>query len=708
MRVTSSIVLCAALCGVASAEPFTEGQIIKVEVTGQNDTATVTTMPWCPPGKYTGDSWDIQRLRRTISGYEDYDNWAEAAVHFCEHKEDPSWHKQATGLVQLWMNSSSKTQEEAEAAIIKKIEKLRIEKENEGKPKTDEQKLAFTAHELVELKPNDGVDQAKITDKPAWCDAAGKFEGNDIWEAGHIHRTFESKYGIEGVVQAALHICQRPTDATWKVQAGYILQRWMNSTHLSQPDAERSLRARIQVGKFETQRTALCTSLEVNPEIGGEAKTYGEARRDFFGCNNSAQTLWQDRSQMNSGGVGFYLDGDTQTDELMRAYWLFGYVRSPFGKTLPSTDAGENLSLLYYAIAQNDFAKLDSSVIDKMLSAAPYNDYARIVALETVSVLKAEQKAYEKAVEKMTKGDADYLEILRTAPKKGLAQWDKLAEQWKPEIERSNAFEKLLSQPSRKALKGCSVELFKDGEKLVKSFKTNIYKDLSEKLGADPVASLTLSRLALCYAADKVWGASGALRDVVGHGREMRGPRSLAYYAVVDAVADAKKDRPRLLFDLSGFFQGGGALSGNTNFDSKDFDFNGHAPSEWEQSGTKGVVASTKKVEDGLEIVFKKVTLKWPDYDCVDDIHHPLKVNSDGRIEYYQNCKATGKVSTQDATPNSIVISPLLAAGVKPGVFVQFAEVSTKAKNGDPFAVVVFTKAKADDKKINTFFGFGL
>jgi hypothetical protein len=709
MTTTFQLLLCAAVCGVATspayAEPtsFTDGEIIRVEVTGQNDKATITTMPWCPPGKYTLDSWDKQRLRRTVSGMEDYENWAEAALHFCEHKEDPTWHKQATGIVQLWMNSSSKTQEEAEASIIKKIEKMRIEKENEGKPVSDETRLAFTTSMLVEIPPDDGVDRAKITDKPAWCDQAGKFSGNDIWDAGHIHRTFASG----GTLDAALHVCERPTDATWKTFAGMVLQHWMNRTHLSQADAEKSLRARIQFAKFAADRKALCKALEISPEVGGQEKTYAEARSEFFGCGNRELTLWQDRSQGNPTAVGFFLDGDTQPDELMRAYWLMGFVSGNTSR-IPSTDESDNRSMLYYAIAQTDFARLDTSAIDKMLSAAPYNDYARIVAIETLGVLKGEQKAYEKAFDKMTKGDADYTAILRTAPKQAFADWDKMTAQWKPEIERSNAFEKLLSQPSRKALKGCSVELSKDGEKLVKSFKTKVYKDLVDKLSADPVANLLLSRIAVCFAADNVWGASGALRDLVSHGRGLRGPRSLAYYAVVDAIVEAKKDRPRLLLGLSNFFQGGSALNGGFQMPGSDLDFNGSAPREDEKSGNQGVVGSTKKVEDGLQIVFKKVTLKWPDYDCVDDTRHPLKINSDGKIEYYQDCKATGTVSTQDMTPNPIVISPLLAAGVKPGAFVRFVEVSTKAKNGNPFAVVAFTRNKSDDKKINSFFGFGL
>ena len=119
-------------------------------------------------------------------------------------------------------------------------------------------------------------------------------------------------------------------------------------------------------------------------------------------------------------------------------------------------------------------------------------------------------------------------------------------------------------------------------------------------------------------------------------------------------------------------------------------------------------MASTKKVEDGLQIIFKKVTLKFADYACTDDTRHPLRIGSDGRIEYYRNCKALGTFSTQDETPHSVVISPLLDAGVKPGIFLQYVDIQTHAKNGDPFGVVVFTKKTAEDKKIGSFFGFAL
>jgi hypothetical protein len=714
MRVCISMILCAVLLGVsqsAMANPFPEDLISQTRPQNSSqhkaETANPTTMPWCQ-GKLTVEQWPLEKFPGAIHSYHDFAAWADAAERLCEHKEDPTWVRQATSLVQAWMNANENSQPEAEKEIRDKIASLKQERSPAGQASAEEQKFAFSEGELDVIKPRDGVDEAKITGRPSWCDVAGRFEGNDNWNAGRIHRTVDQQYGIQGTIEGALHICQRPTDTTWKTEATSIVQKWMNWTRLSQADAEKAIRARIQSAKFAAQRDELCKALQVSPEISGGEKTYADARIQFFGCAKDGQTIWQDPSQINAYGLGFYLDGETQPDEIMRAYWLFAYVREPFSLSLPANEARENLPLQYYAVAQTDFARLDVAAINKTLSAAPYNEYARIVAMETLGVLKGKQKVYEKAVEKMTKGDEDYMAILRTAPKKAYAQWDKLLDQWKPEIERSGAFEKLLSQPSRKALRGCSVELFKDGQKVVRSLKTNVYKDLVDKISGDPIANLVLGRLAVCYAADKVWGASGALRDIVTKGRNLRGPRSLAYYAVVDAIAEAKKDRPRMLLDLSNFFEGGSVLTGGFEAPGKDLDFSGRAPQEWEKTDNKGFVASTTKVADGVQIVFKKATLKYPDYECHDDTRHPLRIASDGRIEYYRNCKALGTFSTQDMTPNSIVIAPLLDGGIKPGVFLQFVETQTRAKNGNPLAVVVCTKKTATDTKINSFFGFGL
>jgi hypothetical protein len=705
--------LSAILAARGEAKPIPDSEMWEVSSTMQRDgshtdDAKPTKMPWCP-AKYTLDSWPVEQFKAKMREHEDFEGWADAAEHLCEHREDPTWVKQATYLVQLWMNANALKQADAEKEIGAQIASLKEERSPAGQAKKLEAQFEFMDYELGEIKPDPGVDTAKVGDKVPWCGAVAAFPPSDRWGARRIARTIDSKYGIEGTVEGGSHLCERATDTTWRKAAQRALQKWMNWTGQSQPDAERSLRARMNV-KFATQRDELCKALEVDTELAGEERTYADARRDFFGCNNDKQTLWQDRGRINTPGVGYYLDADTDVDNVMRAYWLYGYVREfSDDKELPAKDAGDNLPLLYYAIAQDDAAKLDTSAIDKQLAAAPYNDYAKVVANETLSSLKVRLKRYEEALDKMTKGDEDYTTILRTAPKKAFADYDKLHTQWKAEIDRSNAFEKLLSKPSRKVLKGCLPDLLKDAEKIVKAQKETQFKELVEKLGADPIANLLFSRLAVCASYEKVVGLPGVLDELVNKGRNLRGPRSYAYYAVVDALAAATKDRPRILLSMSNFFLQGGALGGDIHFDKRDFEMQGHVPSEWDRDDySKGVIASTKKVDDGVQITFKTVKLKWPEMDCHDILSHPMRIDPDGTIRYYQSCKATGKTVVQDVTPQPIVISPQVAAPAKAGVFTQFETTSGSAKNGNSFGILVLTKKGADDKKITSFFGFAL
>ena len=170
--------------------------------------------------------------------------------------------------------------------------------------------------------------------------------------------------------------------------------------------------------------------------------------------------------------------------------------------------------------------------------------------------------------------------------------------QWRPELERSNAFEKKLSEPSHSALKGCSVQLTKDADKLIKSYKDQTYHGLIAKLSADPIASLLLQRLSICDGADGVFGISRALGDIVKNGRPLRGPRTSAYYAMLEALSQLKKDRPRMLFELDGFrFEGAG--DGSDSLDrlyDREFNIRGSAPREPEKSYNRGIVKSVAKV----------------------------------------------------------------------------------------------------------------
>lgn len=696
----------------AGADPLKDDEmhIVKPDRTADRAEHKPGRIAWCPPGKFTGEMWEHNRLRRaissTITGFERSSGEVtlvdgqelEALEHMCQWPDDAGWQKQVTFFYQAVMNSQNVAQDEAVELVKKWIVAGKAAREKASRPPTDEERFEFPQHAMGDpIKPEYGIATAKITTAVPWCDKAAGVN-KDRWEPGRIGRTIDSKYGISGTIEGAYHLCQRPNDTSWKLRAQYVLQKWMNWTGQTQEEAIASIRTRIQMEKVKTDQEKLCKSLAIGAEVGGEAKAYGEARRLFFGCSGrDGQELWREASGIAMGDeVGFYLDADMDLDsEIIRMYWLFGQTGEPKPEELGGSDASNNRPLLSYAVASQDFAKLDWKAVEKELAGAPFNngEYARAVASESFHILKWRRDVFEKAIDKLAKQAGEYATILREAPKKGFAQWDKVTAPWKAELARSLAFEKKLSEPSRKVLQGCSKELMPDVQKLIKSYKKTDYHELVKALANDPIATLLLSRLAVCFAAEKVVGGSGAFRDIGNQGRAFRGPRSMAYYAVIDALTDALKDRPKLLLEHSNFVY---RSQGLTDVYNDEFSYSGSVPRDPKDTREKGIVKDVKKSGDGLTVVFKTVKIKYPEYNCVST-NRPIRIRSDGGIEYQQNCKATGKMLSSDETPSPITISPLLAAGVKAGAYV--------VANGN---IVVYVAKKAEDKKIQTFFGFTL
>lgn len=558
----------------------------------------------------------------------------------------------------------------------------------------------FTEHSYQVVDPAPGVARAQIGDKPAWCDAA---KLTDQFEPRLIARTM--KNGVTGISVAALQICQRPTDPTWKVQAGYILQAWMNLTYLPQPEAEQTLRQRIQKQKILDDKRELCNALTYSPELGGEAKAFGAAYRLFFGCDEEKEfPLWSVTRPGTEGDVGYYLDANAQPkNELLRMYWLFHFTMNP-ERVYPSKDPMENRQLVLYAASQVDFDRLDPAQIERELQSPPWNDYARLVARESAGVLKGRQRLYEESLTKMIKDDPDYTRILRDAPKQAYAEWEANAAKWKAELARSAAFEAKLSAPSHRGLKGCAPALHKDAEAVVRSWKLYDWKELRDKVRMDPFALLLLSRLSVCDAVDEIHGTSGAFRDLVVGGKELRGPRSVALQATLEAIADARNDRPRLLLVVPGFAFRDRSLPERY---AQEFTFDGADDYNPEERGSAGIVGAITKVTDGTFVTFKATRIAWPVLDC-KDTSKPLRILSDGRIEYQQSCRPTGRTRYQDTTPAPVVLSPGLEAQVKPGVYLVAWLSNARAKNGQAFAAPVFVKRAQADKRLIAYYGFDL
>lgn len=684
----------ASTASLAQADSLTEDRLVVVKPHRNVETAVHKPgrIAWCD-GKYTGETWDVGRVLRAIhdESAEDWmidTNWAKGIEHMCQFADDPMWQRQATYVIQSGMNGDpDKTQDEIVAKIKRLIAKSQQQRANAGREPTDEERFAFTEYHLEAIAPDRGVDTAKLSSIP-WCDGV---KVSEKWDEGRIARNGESK---DGIVESALHLCQRPNDATWKQKAQLLLQAWMNWTKQTQPEAIASLKVRMQLDKVAAQREALCKALVPSGELAGAGKAFALAKQKLFGCEDDRQgETWQGQQNFVGEDTGYYVDGaDAVDSEIARLYWLFGSTSTP-RTDLPANNAPDNKQLLAYAAVAADMANLDEKNAAAELSRAPFagNDLARAIVNESIATLRWRKKLYDAAIDKLASGDADYAAILRGAAKDATASWSKIVAPWKAELDKALAFEKKLASAPRNALAGCSKDFAGVVEKLLRSYKSKSYVELMTKIGDDPIASILLSRIALCHGIDKLPDA-GVLKDLSKKSREIRGRRSFIYYAIADKLAEVKKNRPRLLLELANFHNP--IRGGDSN---SDIDMKGSVPLDPNAVESRGVVGKVTKTANGIRVEFKKVSRTEPEVQCkeTDRFSH---IDGNGNIIWRRNCWQTGKMVKVDLTPQPQDVPAVFATNIKPGVFAAI----------DYDGNVAYVKASADAKTITTFLGYAL
>ncbi|MEM6990524.1 MAG: hypothetical protein AAF721_08510, partial [Myxococcota bacterium] len=95
-----------------------------------------------------------------------------------------------------------------------------------------------------------------------------------------------------------------------------------------------------------------------------------------------------------------------------------------------------------------------------------------------------------------------------------------------------------------------------------------------------------------------------------------------------------------------------------------------------------GKVKAKKKAGDGLtQIVFADVVKRYADEDC-RDTNKVERIGSDGRVQYKQRCRRTGKTIVHRRTFDPVVVPTPEAAGLKPGDKVALWTVPGETKTG--------------------------
>ena len=408
--------------------------------------------------------------------------------------------------------------------------------------------------------------------------------------------------------------------------------------------------------------------------------------------------MWSDSSMRLPDDLLTFLDmSANEPDGLVRLAVVLDESRF----ALRQHDSYFDKALLSYAMHQIDFKALSPPGVLKMLDSEPYkgNSFARTAVLESLARAKMAVEAVEEAVKKKS-SDADWKELLITAPQRGVDEWNAEAAKYKNEIQRSNAFEQKFWGPSRKALQGCWPVLRKDFLVLAKTLKHGNETEFKEAL-SDPIASLLFSRLAACAPVEQDKHYAEVLLRMSNDLRYARGPRLAAYYATLDALSKILADRTKFPVEGKDLGTFGVRALYRAGFDSA---YKGRSGMGFVAISAHGVVKGVKKVATGVQISFATQKHQEMNRSCTQT-GRILQFRPDGSPVYYEKCHDTGLVTVDD-TAEDITVTPEWAEGIKPGMFLHFdaAIGQPPGRRGLPKT----TYTDKNKKKLVNFYGFAL
>ena len=556
---------------------------------------------------------------------------------------------------------------------------------NEADDENARTDLVQLAKAMPGITPDAGRDTAPLR-SPPWC--AGVRRTSDRPYAISAAYQQWKHDGFLSLIKAARYSCDYAQEPAGQQAATMIEQAWINLTGLSEVDAVESINARVHEQTWDADHQKLCDALTVEKDVRGEDLAFVATHRLLFGCPGHAQ--WGERAQLPTELLAFVDQSDVPADELIRLSRVLERVSEPLNST--------NLDhrIVGYAIDAYDFRALATFKL-KILDAPPYagNPYARVIVKESLARARLGIATLEAEVKKRVT-DADWKELLISAPQRGIEAYLAAAQAAEAPIARSNAFERKASAGSKRAVAGCLPELRKDFVEVYKKLPHASANQARESL-SDPVASLLFSRLLVCMAMDGEEEIGSDLYQYVQPDvRKARGVRTAAYYAAIEALGKIRADRERFPIkpeDLQWTVGHLDVLHELRPNKRTSFDFDG-----------AGIVKTVHKIAGGLHVTFVTSKHQEMSRSCTPT-NRIVQIRSDGSIQYYQNCRDTGLVTVND-TPEEITIPTLLADGVTPGCAIEF-----RVSSGHKLERVAAPRVVYSDKtkkKVVNYFGFAL
>jgi hypothetical protein len=535
-------------------------------------------------------------------------------------------------------------------------------------------------HEIgAPTPPAPGLERAQIRGVP-WCGSVREHDP-EWWMsvADDFNQYRNNRHSQFRLFHLARVVCSEPGDPLAQRIAAEVLQLWVNETGMAAREAVESLALRADKDGFPAERTALCDAIKAkDDDTYKERNALAMARFQLLGCRRD-DPLWMQPEDVEH--VGPFIDrGSAARDDLAHLAWVLH-------RQSKDLEEGVDDAVVGYAVDQFDFHAVSADAAIHQLDAAPFRGsrYARVMVLESLGRAQLATAKIEALVAKRA-SDPEWKEMLITAPDRGSAAWNAAAERNKAALARSDDFDRKLRDGGD--THGCQAALRPDFLALWKTLKHEDIPALEAAMSDHPLAGLLAKRFARCLMVDgdpyaRFVGAV-LLQEVSSHVRVIPGPRTAAYYAVLDAKA-GHRDRggddedgesrsrsrsgnhraPRPL----GFTDSrSGMISRLT--DVFQFDERDHGANQGDF--VEGVIKSVGKGKAGVHVVFVKKKRTYRDQVC----HETNRIDSQdprtGKITYRRVCRDNGAKSVEEG-PDPVDVPVELAGALQAGRYARFS-----------------------------------
>ncbi len=249
----------------------------------------------------------------------------------------------------------------------------------------------------------------------------------------------------------------------------------------------------------------------------------------------------------------------------------------------------------------------------------------------------------------------------------------RVAREGADDLEAVRAFEARFSKSSRPQVEGCYAELRQRLMGLLRKKKVKTYEKARYEM-VGPIGYQISRALEACARKDGQENMALAIADFVDKADTFRGPRTMVYWFLRDALEKMEGDKPTTVENLDRLRPAvpnplGRPVTPHAN-----------------QGTAEGVVVKVSKKGGGVLVKFKTVVTRDEDRECWDTkkVH---SFNQNGTPVYYKKCGPWKKV-TERSTEAPAFVAAENAAGLAPGRKVtMYCDGSEKPRVCAPFVV---------------------